>query len=97
MPTMEGYENADVPHEKTVMHDGYLYGCHTTKPDDPRGRTVEHDGHDGYFNASGDADYPHTRTPRIVKIVTEWIPKRCGHNFRITDPCCTGCTNRTDD
>ena len=93
MPTMDEY---DVPHEKTVIHSGYLYGCHTTEPDNPRGRPNEITVQDGYFE-SGDGEFPKTRTPKFVKITSEWLPRKCGHILRITDPACTGCTNRTDD
>lgn len=73
-----------------------MYGCHTTEPNDPRGRVTEITGQDGYFDG-GDAEFPQARIARTVRIVTEWQPKPCGHNFRITDPACTGCTNRGDD
>lgn len=96
MPTMEGYEHADIPHEKTVMPVGYLYGCHTTEPDNPRGHTTEITGQDGYFDG-GDADFPQARTARTIRIVTEWLPVKCGHMYRSTDPACTGCTNRSDE
>lgn len=31
MPVLEGYENADTPHAKTVMAPGWTYGCHSNK------------------------------------------------------------------
>ena len=31
MPVLEGYENADTPHAKTVMAPGWTYGCHSSK------------------------------------------------------------------
>ena len=38
MPVLEGYENADTPHAKTVMAPGWTYGCHSSKTSDkPRG------------------------------------------------------------
>ena len=38
MPVLEGYENADTPHAKTVMAPGWTYGCHSSKTGDkPRG------------------------------------------------------------
>ena len=49
MPVLEGYENADTPHAKTVMAPGWTYGCHSSKTGDkPRGGPATYPVIDGY-------------------------------------------------
>lgn len=80
MPVMDGYAHADTPHESTVKPIGTAYSCHSrVTGDGPRGRTTEHIA---------------CTWSKPVPIRTEWQPRMCGHNFRITDPECTGCSRR---
>lgn len=82
MPTLDGYAHADIPHEKTVQHAGYRYGCSSarTGDDKPRGGTTKYIAHPWSANAG-----------RLV--VTDWLPKPCGHDDRARDPACAGCAN----
>ena len=43
-PLLPGYAFADTPHELTVQHSGYLYGCHSERLADPspRGKPPVH-------------------------------------------------------
>lgn len=82
MPVMPGYIHADTPHESTIQAAGYLYGCSSERTGDanPRGQTT-------HYVASRWGGTP-------AYIVTEWLPKPCGHTLRSTDPACTGRVNR---
>lgn len=60
------------------------YSCKRT---DLRGRVTRQSVQDGYK--------PGTREPRMVEVVTEWIPTvACGYLARATDPLCGDCPNR---
>ena len=90
MPVMDGYLHADTPHAKTVAGPDHRYGCHSdqTGPK-PRGGlgpplTVQ----------TGWTDDGRRET---VIVQTPWLDKPCGHNFRVTDPCCTGCHQRDQE
>ena len=83
MPVMPGYVHADVPHEKTVQPAGYRYGCSSARTGDtsPRGGTTKYIAHPWNANAG-----------RLI--VTDWLPKTCGHGERANDAACEGCVNR---
>ena len=108
MPVLEGYENADTPHAKTVMAPGWTYGCHSSKVGDkPRGGLATYPVIDG-FSLGNDAvddngvEYVQ-RVPLLRLHTTHWLdtrpdgtPLKCGHEARarLTDPQCIGCANR---
>lgn len=83
MPVMPGYAFADAPHEKTVQPAGYRYGCSSarTGDDKPRGGQTRYIAHPWNANAG-----------RLI--VTDWLPKPCGHDARRTDAACSGCANQ---
>ena len=108
MPVLEGYENADTPHAKTVMAPGWTYGCHSSKVGDkPRGGLATYPVIDG-FSLGNDAVDDNgvecvQRVPLLRLHTTHWLdtrpdgsPLKCGHmeEFRLTDPQCIGCANR---
>lgn len=80
-PLMPGYIHADTPHERTIQPAGYRYGCHSARTGtQPRGAQTRYIAHPWNANAG-----------RLV--VTDWLPKSCGHDLRTTDPACAGCAN----
>ena len=108
MPVLEGYENADTPHAKTVMAPGWTYGCHSSKVGDkPRGGTGTYMVIDGYLIGreyeSEDGLARVAVSPAFREHTTHWLdtqpdgtPLKCGHEARarLTDPQCIGCANR---
>jgi len=108
MPVLDGYENADTPHAKTVMAPGWTYGCHSSKTSDkPRGGPATYPVIDGYVIGdeyeSEDGVLRVTGIPAFREHTTHWLdtnpdgtPLKCGHeaNARIKDAQCIGCANR---
>lgn len=108
MPVLEGYENADTPHAKTVMAPGWTYGCHSSKVGDkPRGGTGTYPVFDQYMFVekyeSKDGVTRAAMAPTLRQYTTHWLdthpdgsPLKCGHEARarLTDPQCIGCANR---
>ena len=86
MPVMPGYVHADVPHEKTIQPAGYRYGCSSVRTGDtsPRGGQTRYIAHSWNANAG-----------RLI--VTDWLPRACGHDLRATDPACADCANRIQE
>lgn len=84
MPVMDGYAYADTPHAKTVVDSSFRYGCHDRTPTP---QTIDH-VQSGWHDDG---------TRRLVAIVSNWLPIKCGHIMRLTDPACTDCINRTED
>ena len=82
MPVMPGYTFADTPHPATVAPTGYRYGCSSARTGDtsPRGGTTKYIAHPWSANAG-------------KLVVTDWLPKSCGHDERARDPACAGCAN----
>ena len=83
MPVMPGYLHADTPHEKTIQPACYLNGCNSQRTGDtrPRGGQTRYIAHPWSANAG-----------RLI--VTDWLPRPCGHDARRTDAACSGCANR---
>lgn len=81
MPTMDGYEYADKPHDKTVIDKSYRYGCFNRNQN----------GSKDIENPNG---WNEDGTRRMIKRKTNWLPEvRCGHDDRANDPHCEGCCN----
>lgn len=76
MPVMDGYVFADSPHEKTVVKDGAVYGCHN-KPRD----TLF-----GQFQAGWTDD---GRRQMVCRPIPPIGP--CKHDSNMTDSMCSGC------
>ena len=85
MPVMPGYIYADTPHEKTVTGAGYRYGCNSTRTGGtgamPRGGQTKYFAHPWSYTS---AEF----------VITDWLPKPCGHSTRTADQACNGCTNQ---
>ena len=83
MPVMPGYTFADTPHPATVAPAGYRYGCSSTRTGDtsPRGGTTKYIAHPWSANAG-------------QLVVTDWLPRPCGHDARRKDAACEGCANQ---
>ena len=85
MPLDPNHIHADTPHANTVHlpSQGWRYGCHSarTSDDKPRGGTTKYIAHPWNANAG-----------RLV--VTDWLPRPCGHDARRTDAACSGCANQ---
>ena len=101
MPVDPKHEYVDKPHAKTVHlpSQGWRYGCHSARLNDmrPRGRQTSH------FFPSSVADYDDrdideglVRVQIVDHVVTDWLPKACGHSERGSDAACEGCINRGD-
>ena len=86
MPTLEGYEHADTPHEKTVAASGWRYGCHRSSAiAAPRGVGTSMLVQDGWTEDGRRLMVWHYHDP---------IPMSCGHSDRGEDAACVGCANR---
>lgn len=83
MPVMDGYAYADTPHERTIVDSSFRYGCHGRMPTPQTVASVQDGWHDG--------------RRRMIELTSEWLPIKCGHIMRLTDPACTDCINRTED
>lgn len=98
MPVKEGYEYADVPHEKTMAGPGYRYGCHSDKlGDHPRCVTGVTDGQYGWEEIGSSLDGEGVQLVAVRKeyMSTRWIQEvSCGHIDRAKDSVCEGCANR---
>lgn len=85
MPLDPNNPNADTPHARTVhlASQGWRYGCHGTRTGDdrPRGVTTKYIAHPWSANAG-------------QLVVTDWLPRPCGHDARRTDAACEGCANQ---
>lgn len=56
----------------------HRYACHNRAPID----RVKYNMQDGWTDDGRKA---------MVKHETEWLHHGCGHSYRKSDPCCTGC------
>ena len=87
MPLDPNHIHAETPHAKTVHlpSQGWRYVCHSarTSDDKPRGWQTRYIAHPWNANAG-----------RLI--VTDWLPKTCGHGERANDAACEGCCNRGD-
>jgi hypothetical protein len=104
MPVLEGYENADTPHAKTVMAPGWTYGCHSSKTGDkPRGGPSTYRVQVGQRFTLDCGSMEATAVQISRPHTTHWLdtnpdgtPLKCGHEAkaRLADAQCIGCANR---
>lgn len=97
MPVKEGYEYADVPHEKTIAGPGYRYGCHSDKRGShKRCETDMSDGQFGWDDVGSTEDGDGEIMVAIRKPYrSQWMDVACGHLTKQSDTACEGCVNRT--
>ncbi len=83
MPTDPHHPYVDAPHPTTIAAPGWRYGCSSVRTGDtrPRGRQTRYIAQPWSANAG-----------RLV--VSDWLPRACGHDARTTDAACEGCANR---